>query len=319
MIDTSMHQYHVLLRDVMRLGYVQDNRTDQWAKTLPYGSIMRFDMNNGFPAPWSKELYFPGIRGEIVGFLRGYTNSADFAAIGCKWWDKDANTNADWLKSPFRKGPGDMGKAYGYQWRHWEAHTLHEYENTADEPLFTVVDESIDQVQVVLDMIRNDPYSRRIVLSAWRPDHFAEMCLPPCHVLYRFQVNVAAGELNMSFYQRSSDMFLGVPMNIAGAALLLHLVAAATGLKPRWLTHHLDDTHIYNKAFDAVAEQLAIADQGVPRPYPTLILGQNLFGADADALAAVDHTKIVLDGYHPYRLKSDKVPMATTTVKGSNA
>lgn len=296
MISNSMHQYHHLLKDVKNFGYVQDNRTDQHAITLPYGSMMRFDLAEGFPAPWTKELFFKGIKGEIIGFMRGCTNSADFKALGCNWWEADANENKDWLKSLHRDGDGDMGKAYGYQWRHWEC----------------TGGGWIDQFQVVLDTIRKDPYSRRILMSAWRPDHFSEMCLPPCHVLYRFQVNVAAGELNMSFYQRSSDMFLGVPMNIAGAALLLSLVANATGLKPRWLTHHLDDTHIYSKAFDAVQEQLDIADTMEVFPQPRLIIHDDFHGASADELAAVSPDVILLADYQFHRLQSGRVEMATT-------
>ncbi len=295
-ILNSMHQYHALLREVVIQGYRQDNRTDQGAITLPYGSMMRFDMAEGFPAPWSKELYFPGIRGEIIGFMRGCTNADDFKALGCKWWEDDANANRDWLESRHRKGPGDMGKVYGYQWRNWEK----------------TWGGSIDQLQVALDLIRKDPLNRRIIISAWRPDHFEEMCLPPCHVLYRFQVNKDAGELNMSFYQRSSDMFLGVPMNIAGAAMLLHLVSNATGLTPRWLTHHLDDTHIYSKAMDAVREQLSIADTKVVYPQPKLVIDDNFFGCDADELAAIEPFRIQLVDYQFHKLSSGRVEMATT-------
>lgn len=300
----SMQQYHNLLREVMICGYEQDNRTDQGARTLPYGTTMRFDMAEGFPAPWTKELFFPGIRGEIIGFMRGYTNSDDFKKLGCSWWEADANENKDWLNSPFRKGPGDMGKVYGYQWRNWETDWVDQ---------FGCKGVAVDQLQVALDKIRDDPYSRRIIISAWRPDHFAEMCLPPCHVLYRFQVNVAAGELNMSFYQRSSDMFLGVPMNIAGAALLLNLVAKATGLKPRWLTHHLDDTHIYAKAVEAASEQLDISRNEKVFQQPTLSIACDLFGANADELAAVEPSMITLQNYQFHQLKSGRVKMATSS------
>lgn len=298
---TMIDQYHRKLAEVAVAGHRQGNRTDQWAITLPYGCTFTHDLQTGFPAVWSKELYFPGIKGEIIGFLRGLTNSADFAALGCKWWDADANENTDWLASPFRKGPNDLGKIYGYQWRNWEKR------GPLDEQI------EIDQVQVALDTIRNDPYNRRIVISAWRPDHFEEMALPPCHVLYRFQVNVEAGELNMSVYQRSSDMFLGVPMNMAGAAIMLHLFAAATGLKPRWLTHHLDDTHIYSKAVDAVTEQLQNA-QKPPHPLPELVImrASELLGADADKLSSVHPSQLHLHRYTSYKLESERVPMATS-------
>lgn len=302
LFDSSYHQYYRMLQAVLLEGDWQGNRTDQAALTLPFGSIMRFDMQEGFPAPYAKYLHFPGIRGEIIGFLRGLTNAEDFAALGCTWWRDDANLNKDWLASPHRIGPGDMGKAYGYQWRNWEAG----FDKETGAQIY------IDQVQVALDTIRKNPTSRRIVISAWRPDHFDQMCLPPCHVLYRFQVNVATGELNMSMYQRSSDMHLGVPMNIAGGALMLHLFAAATGLKPRWFTHHLDDTHIYDKALGAVQEVINNSLLKAEYAPPDLKIRRALFGASADELAAIEPHEIELVGYQYHRLESDKVPMATS-------
>lgn len=303
--DTSFNQYHYLLQNILEHGDWQGNRTDQRSCTLPWGSVMRFDMAEGFPAITSKYLFFPGIRGEIIGFLRGLTNAEDFAALGCPWWRDDANVNKDWLASPHRTGPGDMGKVYGYQWRYWEC------QPDAEGNLITM-----DQVQEALLAIRRSvatgTANRRIVISAWRPDHFQEMCLPPCHVLYRFQVNVEKGELNMSMYQRSSDMHLGVPMNIAGAALMLHLFAAATGLTPRWFTHHLDDTHIYDKAVEAVHEVLDNAYHKELFKAPKLVIHKDLFGVDADGLAAIEPELIELVDYKFHRLLSDKVPMATS-------
>lgn len=285
-----LKQYHEWLSHIRAVGYIQDNRTVEKALTLPYGTTMTYDMAVGFPAQTSKFLYFAGIRGEIIGFLRGLTNAHDFAALGCNWWMDDANANTEWLKSPWRTCDGDMGRAYGAQWRRWRTE-----------------DGFLDQVQSALDLIRSNPMNRRIMISAWRPDEFRKMCLPPCHVLYRFQVNVEAGELNMSMYQRSSDMHLGVPMNIAGGALMLHLFAAACGLKPRWFTHHLDDTHIYLNAMDAVNEVLT-NDQHEP---PRLTITKDLFGANADQLASIDPSEIFLTGYRFTPLTTEKVKMAT--------
>lgn len=286
-----MKQYHDLLTEILSAGYLQDNRTTCPAITLPYGTTMRFDMADGFPAITTKRLHFAGIRGEIIGFLRGYTNADDFAALGCNWWRKDADENTQWLASRHREGPGDLGRVYGAQWRGWRRQD----------------GGTLDQVQMALAAIRNNPTSRRIIISAWRPDEFNEMALPPCHVLYRFQVNVAAGELNMSLYQRSADMFLGVPMNIAGAALLLHLVAAATGLRPRWLTHHIDEPHIYENAVDAVREQLG--NQHLP--LARLAIWESLSGASADELAAVEPHAIRLVDYRCTELKTPRVAMVT--------
>lgn len=285
-----MNQYHDLLRDILQHGYMQGNRTTKPALTLPYGSTMRFDMRDGFPAITTKRLHFAGIVGEIIGFLRGYTNADDFAALGCKWWRKDADENTQWLASPHRAGDGDLGRVYGAQWRRWKTDAGY-----------------LDQVALALGLIRSNPENRRIIISAWRPDEFNQMALPPCHVLYRFQVNIAAGELNMSLYQRSADMFLGVPMNIAGGALMLHLFAAATGLTPRWLTHHLDDTHIYENAIEAVHEQLA----NEPLPLPTLTNTYDLVGANADELAAIDPVDLSLTGYRYHTLTTAPVEMVT--------
>lgn len=288
--DSMMEPYHARLREILRDGYRQDNRTTSAAWTLPYGAAMTYDLQRGFPAITTKRLHFAGILGEIIGFLRGYMHASDFTLLGCGWWHKDADENTQWLASPWRDGDGDLGRIYGAQWREWRG----------DHG-------SLDQVQAALDAIRNNPTSRRIIISAWRPDEFDQMALPPCHVLYKFSVNVEAGELNMSLYQRSSDMFLGVPMNIAGGALMLHLFAAATGLKPRWFTHYLDDTHIYENAIDAAAEQLC----NDHLPPPRLVISRNLMGVDADGLAAVNPSEITLAEYHYHELRTPRVPMVT--------
>lgn len=285
-----MQQYHDRLMEVLTFGYQTGNRTTEPALTLPYGAIFRFDMKDGFPAVTTKRLFFKGCKGEYIGFLRGCTSAAEFAALGCTWWEKDANTNSEWLASPYRTCNGDLGRVYGAQWRRWRTSKGF-----------------IDQVQNALALIRHNPENRRIIISAWRPDEFQQMALPPCHVLYRFQVDRARGELHMSVYQRSSDMFLGVPMNIAGGALMLHLFAAATGLTPRWFTHHLDDTHIYLNAVEAVTEQI----ENFHYEPPQLVISRDLFDVDANGLAAIEPSEIQLVNYQCHDLKSEKVEMVT--------
>jgi thymidylate synthase len=289
-MDTTMIQYHDRLQEILNHGYLAGNRTTEPALTLPYGAIFRFDMQEGFPAVTTKNLYFDGCKGEYIGFLRGLTNSDEFAALGCKWWAKDANENTQWLGSKYRTGEGDLGRIYGAQWRRWR-----QWDGTF-----------LDQVQNALALIRHNPENRRIIISAWRPDEFQHMALPPCHVLYRFQVDKDRGELHMSVYQRSSDMFLGVPMNIAGGALMLHIFANATGLTPRWFTHHLDDTHIYLNAVDAVREQL-----GNPHyPAPKLQIDRDMFGLDANEVALIRPDQIQLLDYQ-YTPLVNKVEMVT--------
>lgn len=277
-----MKQYHQVISDILKFGTRQANRTGTDAITLP-GAFMRFDLEEGFPAITTKQLFFKKGFAEMVGFLRGLDNAQDFADIGCDWWFKDANENSQWLASPYRKGTNDLGRIYGKQWRDWRC---------ADGS-------SIDQLQVVLDTIRKNPTSRRIIMQAWRPDEFDQMALPPCHVAYEFMVNVERQELNMTMWQRSCDMALGVPMNIATSALLLHMVAEATGLKPKYFTHFLSDAHIYVNHVDGLYEQL----EREPYELPSLFfdMAANLYGNDANQMAALDPSMIRLVGYkhHP--------------------
>lgn len=268
------------MSDVLLYGTRQANRTGTDAISMP-GHMMRFDMADGFPAVNTKKLYFKKAIGENIAFLRGATTVKEFEDLGCDWWAKDANENSQWLASPFRKGEGDLGHIYGYQWRKWP--------NPGGEP--------IDQLQVVLDEIRRNPTSRRIIMTAWNPAELPKMALPPCHQDYQFLVNVEKQELSLCMKQRSCDMFLGVPMNIFGSALILNLVAKATGLRARHLTMFLADAHIYMNHVDQVQEQLSRDSM----PLATLEITADLFGCDADGLAAIQPHEILILNYqsHP--------------------
>lgn len=309
MMDMTLYQYDDLLRAVLNYGYDKDNRTPQPTRKLPWGASMVLDMTLGFPAITTKSLNYKACFAEYIGFLRGYSNAEDFAKLGVKWWRKDANLNKDWLGSQFRSGDGDMGRVYGVQWRDWKGPLLFKPEADCspeessqfkyhdDTGVWSVFQQHIDQVQGALCDIRNNPKSRRIIIAGWNPAELDQMCLPPCHMTYHFDVNVDEGELNLQMHQRSCDMFLGVPMNIAGAALMLHLFAAATGLRPRYLTMHLDDIHIYHNHLEQVHEQLSRSHYALP----SLHIAKPLFGVDADGLAALEVSDLELHGYrhHP--------------------
>jgi thymidylate synthase len=286
------HQYLNLLKMVLREGTLQSNRTKTRAWTID-GAMMQFNMREGFPVLTTKKLAWQKGFAEQIGFLRGLDNAQDFADLGCDWWFKDANENSQWLASPYRKGENDLGRIYGVQWRKWRGKAI----GFADSGDFDY--KEIDQVQVALDLIRNNPTNRRIIINAWRPDEFDQMALPPCHVAYEFMVNVERNELNMSMWQRSCDMFLGVPMNIANSALMLHLFSMATGMTPGRFTHFLSDVHIYENHVDQVREQLTRE----PLPLPTLgILSKmNPTTWTADDMAAINPKDICLPGYvsHP--------------------
>jgi len=275
-----MRQYLENLKKIITEGTFQGNRTDYAATTFP-GTTMSFDLQEGFPIVTTKKMAMKAIKGELIGFLRGYDNAADFRALGCNIWNDNANkpykdgSPTPWLKSPYRKGTDDLGRIYGVQWRSrhdvkieqgaHENSQMHQYlidsgyaslGSLENMPNAFVFERYFDQVSDILERIEKNPTDRRMILDAWTPHEFDEMSLPPCHVKYQFLVNVERGELNLCMYQRSCDYFLGVPFNISSAAMLLEIIAAISDLKPRFFTHFLADSHIYENAMDAVKEQI---------------------------------------------------------------
>lgn len=239
-----MKQYLAVLEDCMNQGIRQKNRTGVDTFMIP-GHMMKFDLDQGFPILTTKKINFDSVKGELLGFIRGYTNAADFRKLGCKIWDANANNNEAWLTNPNRKGVDDLGRIYGAQWRDWEVRHV---DGGRD---------SIDQFGGAIEMILRDPTSRRIIVNAWRPDELKEMALPPCHLYYQFLVGQLERKLHMTMVMRSCDMFLGVPFNISSYALLLSIVAMATGLQPGVLSMFLSDVHIYENHVEQVKLQLA--------------------------------------------------------------
>lgn len=247
-----MKQYLELLDRIMFEGRWQNNRTGIRTKRLD-GAMLQFDLTQGFPAVTTKKLAFNAVKGELLGFIRGYNNAEDFRKLGCKVWDQNANENEAWLANPNRQGTDDLGRVYGVQWRTWDA-------GWDAGPKF------VDQLSDAVDAIIDNPTSRRIIVNAWNPAELDKMALPPCHMMFQFLVDVESNELSMCMYQRSCDMFLGIPFNIASYALLLELVAMATGRIAKQLTMFLADVHIYENHMDQVNEQLSRE----PRPLPAL-------------------------------------------------
>jgi len=243
-----MKQYLNLLQDILHDGIRQSNRTGIDTLTLP-GAMLKFDLREGFPAVTTKKLAFNQVKGELIAFLEGTSSLKRFKDLGCNVWD--ANVNAlGWLTNPHRDTPDDMGLIYGTQWRNWS----------------DGIGGSIDQIQLALDTVRNNPTSRRIIVNAWNPAELDQACLPPCHVLFQLLPHVESKTLHMTMYQRSCDMFLGVPFNIASYALLLSLFSAWTGYSAGTLTIFLADAHIYVNHIDQVKDQL----DRRPLPLPEL-------------------------------------------------
>ncbi|MBP9918439.1 MAG: thymidylate synthase [Dermatophilaceae bacterium] len=268
-----VHQYHNLLDRILTDGVRKDDRTGTGTLSV-FGHQMRFDLAEGFPAMTTKRLHLRSIFGELLWFLRGDTNIAWLHERKISIWDEWADEN------------GDLGPVYGHQWRSWPAPDGRQ----------------IDQIATVIDGLRANPDSRRHIVSAWNVADVDAMALPPCHALFQFYVRPAthAGEasggggetayLDCQLYQRSADVFLGVPFNIASYALLTHMVAQVVGLRPGHFVHTLGDAHLYVNHLDQARLQLSRDC----RPLPTLRLTP---GLDIDEFDLAD---IALDGYDPH-------------------
>lgn len=255
-----MQQYHDLLRLVLDQGFDRDDRTGTGTRSI-FGHQMRFDLSAGFPVLTTKKLHLKSIIHELLWFLKGDTNIAYLKANGVSIWDEWADEN------------GDLGPVYGAQWRSWPA------------PDGT----TIDQIANVVRQIETNPSSRRHIVSAWNPAEVDNMALPPCHCLFQFYV--ADGKLSCQLYQRSADIFLGVPFNIASYALLTMMVAQVTGLKPGDFVHTLGDAHLYKNHFDQAHLQLSRE----PKPLPVMRINP-----DVTDLFAFTYEDFKLEGYDPH-------------------
>ncbi len=232
-----MKQYLDLLDDVLREGTVKEDRTGTGTVSV-FGRQLRFDLDQGFPLLTTKQLHLKSIIHELLWFLSGDTNVRYLQEHGVRIWNEWADER------------GDLGHVYGYQWRSWP-----DYDGG-----------SIDQIATIVDDIRRTPDSRRLIVSAWNVADLPRMNLPPCHLLFQFYV--ADGRLSLQLYQRSADLFLGVPFNIASYALLLQMTAQVTGLRPGDFILTLGDAHIYRNHLDQVRLQLSRS----PRPLPRMEL-----------------------------------------------
>jgi thymidylate synthase len=255
-----MRQYLDLMQEVLHHGVRKNDRTGTGTLSV-FGRQLRFDLADGFPLVTTKKLHLKSIIHELIWFLSGDTNIGYLKAHGVRIWDEWADER------------GDLGPVYGAQWRSWPA---------ADGG-------SIDQIRQVVEDIRSKPDSRRLIVSAWNPAEVDRMALPPCHALFQFYV--ADGRLSCQLYQRSADIFLGLPFNIASYALLTMMVAQVTGLKPGEFIHTLGDTHLYLNHLDQARLQLS----RTPRPLPRMKLNP-----EVNSLFDFVYEDFVLEGYEPH-------------------
>ena len=262
-----MQPYLDLMREALDNGAVKMDRTGTGVRSL-FGRQLRFDLAQGFPLVTTKKLHVESIVRELIWFLQGDTNVAYLQANGVRIWD-------DWADEK-----GDLGPVYGKQWRGWVG---------ADGRVH-------DQIAWLLEEIKRNPNSRRLIVSAWNVGEIDRMKLAPCHCLFQFYV--ADGRLSCQLYQRSADLFLGVPFNIASYALLTHLIAQASGLEAGEFVHTFGDAHLYLNHIDQAREQLTRA----PRPLPRLRLNP------APSLFDVKYEDIAFEGYDPW--PAIKAPIA---------
>ena len=298
-----MKQYHDLLRRITSEGIVKGDRTGTGTRSV-FGHQMRFDLANGFPLLTTKKVFLKGIIHELLWFLAGDTNIKYLVDNGVHIWDNDAyryykelcaaNNIApiameEFLAASSASAPspidgyayGDLNHVYGYQWRSWPKPD----------------GSSIDQIRQVIDTIKTNPNSRRMIVSAWNVAEVEDMALPPCHVLFQFYV--AEGRLSCQLYQRSADTFLGVPFNIASYALLTMMIAQECGLQAGEFVHTLGDTHLYLNHMEQVAEQLSRE----PRPLPHMRLNP-----DVKSVFDFRYEDFTLEDYNPY--PAIKAPMS---------
>ena len=261
-----MRAYLDLMRDALENGALKSDRTGTGVRSL-FGRQIRFDLSQGFPLVTTKRLHLNSIVRELIWFLRGDTNIAYLKAHGVSIWDEWADAD------------GDLGPVYGKQWRAWAGPDGRTY----------------DQIAWLLEEIRRNPDSRRLLVSAWNVADIGRMNLPPCHCLFQF--NVTRGKLSCQLYQRSADIFLGVPFNIASYALLTHLVARACGLEAGEFVQTFGDAHLYRNHEAQAREQLTRE----PRPLPRLKLGDvgSIFDLNAEAIS--------FEGYDPWPAIKAKV------------
>ncbi len=276
-----MRVYLDLLRKVLEEGVDREDRTGTGTRSI-FGHQMRVDLQDGFPLVTTKKIHFKSIVHELLWFIRGQTHVSHLKEVGVSIWDEWATAEQT---ARFGRREGDLGPIYGHQWRNFGATLQKDGSYRKD---------GFDQLSYVLDEIRRNPQSRRLIVSGWNPLEAEKVALPPCHTLFQFYVH--EGRLSCQLYQRSADVFLGVPFNIASYALLTIMVAQVSNLDPGDFVHTFGDVHLYKNHFDQARVQLSRE----PRPLPRIVLDPSV-----ENLFDFQYGHFALEGYDPHpRIKA---------------
>jgi len=278
-VNEGEKQYLDLMKNILHKNNIKGSRNSEVISS--FGEKMIFDLRKGFPLLTTKRMPFKTILRELLWFMSGSTSNKDLNNKNVHIWD--ANASEEFLeKQGLNYKEGELGPVYGFQWRRFGA-------KYSDKKLNYLKEEGIDQLQNIIDLINNDPTSRRIILSAWNPVDLSKMALPPCHVMIQFSIDKEF--IDAQLYQRSGDMFLGVPFNIASYSILLHIIGSITGYIPRYFHHILGDAHIYVNHVDGIYEQI----KRVPNDFPKLSLKEKITNIDH-----IDENIFILEKYSHY-------------------
>lgn len=294
--------YLGLVEHLVDSGQYKPNRTGV-ATFGDVGHVIKADLREGFPGLTTKKLAFNAVKGELLGFFRGYDNAADFRALGCKVWDQNANETPSWVNNPNRKGTDDLGRIYGVQWTGWRdtriAHSPEEMAKleAAGYPLVAhdkergvaVYERKLNQLEHALRTLLTNPYDRRIIITGWRPDEIDQQALPSCHCSYQL-VCMPDNTLHITMWQRSMDTFLGAPFNLASTALMLSLFARLCGRTPATVTIFVSDAHAYENHVEQIREQAV----RTPLAPPTLVIAEHI-----KPLTSVDQVSGVFERIQP--------------------
>ncbi len=294
-----MSDYYSVLAHIFKRGKVHQNRRTGTKCLTITGEQLEFELQEGFPALTARQIPFKNIRGELLGFFRGYTNAKDFRELGCHFWDKNANETKAWVNSPFRQGEDDLGRIYGAQWTNWESTKIVKYqtqdsnlldslqdhgyevalsglhrEEGAEEGTYAVVlTKHINQLENVVRTILNDPSDRRIIVTGWNPGEIDFQALPACHCMYTFIPDEESRTMDLVMNMRSMDVFLGTPANIVSSAMFLKIVCRLTGYQADRLVIQGANLHLYENSYDVAQE---VYERGEVDKIPELWLSDKI-------------------------------------------